>query len=139
MSWRMPYHPEAFTKDGSRDKKKRPREKSEGHLAFIRKLPSILSGKRDRVQAAHIRYADPLYAKRKTGIGEKAHDKFTVPLTAAEHLDGEDAQHKSNERAWWEKHGIDPLQVAAALWMVSGDEEAGERIIHEFRKKAGRA
>jgi len=67
------------------------------------------------------------------GAGEKPDDKWTVPLSPEMHTDGPNAQHKSNERAWWEKQGIDPVAVAAALYCSSGDIEAGEEIIREFR------
>jgi hypothetical protein len=38
-----------------------------------------------------------------------------------------------DERKFWELHGIDPCAIALNLWEVSGDLEAGEKIIAEAR------
>lgn len=114
-------------------RQRRPRVRDESHLAFIRQLPCLITGTRYNVHAAHIRYADPRYFKRAVGVGEKPNDMWAVPLCGHEHMDGPDAQHKQNERAYWEKRGIDPVAVAAALYCWSGDIEAGEQIVREFR------
>jgi hypothetical protein len=133
----MPYYmPDtAFSLDRPGRKSKRKRQHANDHLAFIRTLPCLVTGKRG-VHAAHIRYPDPRFAKRAVGIGEKPDDKWTVPLHPSMHTDGPDAQHKHNEREWWEHQGIDPVAVAAALWAATGDEEAGEQIIEQARQNA---
>lgn len=114
-------------------RQRRPRVKDDEHLKFIRQLPCLVTGVRWEIHAAHIKYPDPRYFKRYVGIGEKSDDKWTVPLCADEHLFGKNAQHKQNERAYWESKGIDPVAVAAALYVWSGDLEAGEEIVREFR------
>jgi hypothetical protein len=58
--------------------------------------------------------------KELTGKGEKPHDRYTVPLCPYHHRIGVDCQHNSNEREWWERTGIDPWKIAAALWIGSG-------------------
>lgn len=118
---------------------RRPRLQFTRHLAWLRTLPCLITGRRDGVQAAHIRYGDRRYAKRPTGFNEKPDDRFAVPLHHEEHLNGPDAQHKSNERDWWRKRRIDPLAVANALYCVTGDDQAGEMIIQAWREDAGLA
>lgn len=98
------------------------------HLAFIRRLPSVISGTFG-CEACHIRYGNPLYKKIHTGIGRKPDDGWTVPLTPDEHR----SQHSGNEREFWLSQGIDPLAVASALYEISGDEDAGRRIILQAR------
>jgi hypothetical protein len=114
----------AFTLDGRRTLTKRPRQTSAGHLEWLRTLPSVVRGT-GPIEAAHIRFGDPRYAKPKVGMAEKPDDKFALPLAADQHR----AQHAGSERAFWDKHGIDPVLVAALLWLHSGNDEAGRHII----------
>jgi hypothetical protein len=123
----------AFSNSLSASTKKRPREKSEPHLKFVRKLPCLITGKYG-VDPAHIRYGDPFYGKPDTGIGQKPHDRWTVPLHREVHIE----QHENNEREWWNEIGIDPLQVASALWANTGDIEAAELTLSAFRTKIKR-
>lgn len=116
----------AFALDGLRQKK--PRLKDAGHLAFIRTLPSLVPG-REPVEAAHIRYADDTYAKRGSGLQQKPHDCWAVPLAADQHR----LQHAGGERAYWERIGIDPIIIAAFLYAHSGDEKACIQIIRNAR------
>ena len=46
-------------------------------------------------------------------MGRKVSDKFAVPICRLHHRE---LHRRGNERAWWEKHGIDPLPFAASLW-----------------------
>jgi len=117
--------PTAFTLDGRRSRSKQPRQNANGHLAFIRELPSLVPGA-GPVEAAHIRYGDPRYAKPKVGMAEKPDDKWVVPLCAGEHR----RQHSMNEREYWSSVGIDPVLIAALLWAHTGDESAAIQIIH---------
>jgi hypothetical protein len=105
--------------------RKRPRQFDDKHLAWLRTLPCVVTGRRP-VEAAHIRYADPIYGKRETGMGEKPDDRWCLPLCPEMHRSQHDA---GNERAWWEGKGIDPCRVALALHGVSGDDDAAETII----------
>jgi hypothetical protein len=95
-------------------------------------LPCLITGRRDNVHAAHIRYGSLRHGKRETGFGEKPDDCWSIPLHEAQHVWGPGAQHSSNnERRWWEKQKIDPLLVAALLFVAGrrGDVEAAEQII----------
>lgn len=46
-------------------------------------------------------------------MGRKVSDKFTVPICRLHHRE---LHRRGDERAWWEKEGIDPLPIAARLW-----------------------
>lgn len=110
---------------------KRPRERNENHLAFIRTLKCCLCGK-PGPDPAHIRSASPIYGKRETGAGEKASDKWTVPLCREHH----DEQHKAgNELLWWASKGIDPFGLALALHHATGDDEVAEGIIQSHSNR----
>lgn len=103
---------------------KKQRQKEDGHLRFLRSLPCIVTGQRP-VEAAHIRYGDIRRGKYETGAGEKPHDMWALPLHPDEHR----KQHAMSERDYWTLAGIDPLAVAALLWMHTGDADTCEQII----------
>lgn len=112
------------------------REESGAYLAFLRKLPCVLTGKRP-VEAAHIRFADKAWGKPLTGIGVKPSDRWCLPLSPDKHRE----QHAAgNERTWWKKQGVDPLVVATRLYFeAAGDLAKGEAIILEIRAAMGGA
>lgn len=119
----------AFALD--RSSKDTRRVKCPKHLAFIRLLPSIVSG-RYGVEACHIRFGDPRNGKTGTGMGRKPHDRFVLPLTPEEHRD----QHSTNERLWWTRQGIeDPCGIALALYAVTGDQEEAEKLIAAIHRR----
>lgn len=126
----------AFSNDPGRRLRKRPREQDAEHLRWVRTLPCLLTGRRDTVEAAHVRYPDPRYAKPETGMGVKPHDRWVVPLVRDLHREGPESQHDSNERAWWYARRVDPVAVAAALWSCTGDDESGELILKMARNEA---
>lgn len=119
-------HSEAFTLDPSSKKTKRIEEPA--HLAFIRKLPSVISGQYG-CEACHIRSGSAVHRKKWTGGQQKPDDCWTLPMTSEEHR----AQHSENELAFYKRHGIDPFELAARLYEVSGDIDAGIRIISQAR------
>lgn len=125
-AYRLPRADTAFSLDKSSKQTRRIEDPS--HLAFIRKLPSVVSGQTP-VEAAHIRTGSALHRKKRTGLAQKPDDCWTLPLTASEHKE----QHSENELAWWRSHGIDPFETAIKLYEVSGDLEAGLRIIGAVR------
>jgi hypothetical protein len=50
----------------------------------------------------------------KTGrVGRKVSDRFTVPLCRLHH---HELHRRGNDRLWWQQKGVDPLQIAKALW-----------------------
>lgn len=116
----------AFSLDGLRQR--RPRVTDSKHLAWIRDLPSVVPG-HERVEAAHIRYADDRYGKRSVGTGLKPSDRWVVPLAADQHR----RQHQMNEREYWQAVGIDPIIIAALLFAHSGDDSAAIQVIRNAR------
>lgn len=112
----------AFSLDQSSKKTKRITD--EAHLAFIRKLPSVVSGVYG-CDPCHIRSGSALHRKKHTGMGQKPDDAWTLPLTREEH----DKQHGMDELEFWRQHGIDPFDMAMKLYEVSGNIEAATRII----------
>lgn len=100
----------------------------EKHLAFIRKLPCLITGKTP-VDAAHVSLTSKIWGKGGKGVGKKELDRWTVPLAHRVHMD----QHDMGEVKFWKSHGIDPLVVACRLWECSGDIEAGKRVLADAR------
>ncbi len=125
--WKNPHAASAFSLDPSGKSQKRIID--DAHISFIKQLPSLVSGE-EGCEACHVRYGDPRHRKPKTGKGRRPDDAWTVPMTPAEHR----MQHSMNEPAYWAAIGIDPLEVAARLYAVSGDLEAGRTIIQAARK-----
>lgn len=122
----------AFSLD-KRSRQRKPRQHAKNHLHWITTLPSLVAGS-GRVDPAHIRYAEPRYAKTSTGKAEKPSDCWVVPLARSQH----DAQHDANERQWWVDRGIDPLLVAALLWAHTGNDHAAEQVIR-FARQIGKS
>lgn len=118
--------PEAFSLDQSSKATKRIVD--DRHLAFIRLLPSAVSGQQP-CEACHIRAGSAVHRKKHTGGQQKPDDFWTLPLTAAEHKD----QHSGDELSFWRRHEIDPFELALKLYDVSGDIEAGRLILSRAR------
>lgn len=129
MAGRLPYIPGAFEND--RASKQTRRLEDPAHLAFIRKLPSIVSGAYG-CEACHIRARSAIHRKPTTGIARKPDDIWTLPLTPAEHRE----QHSENEMAFWRKHDIDPFTAAQELYDLSGNFDAAVRFINSLRRLA---
>lgn len=92
-----------------------PRVKDAAYLNWIRTLPCTACGKHGPSQAAHIRsgYSEPGW--RPTGLQEKPSDWRTAPLCRDCHLDGPKAQHRHNEKAWWQRLDIYPPDLCRDL------------------------
>lgn len=102
------------------------RIKSKDHLAFIRTLPCIVCFDNTSTEACHVRMADARIGKPITGMGIKPDDKYTLPMCGAHHR----KQHQMNEGDFWFAQKIDPVLMSLAIYSVSGDAEAAERIIY---------
>lgn len=99
------------------------RRHDEKHLAFIRRLPCCRCGNNIETEAAHLRRSDARIGFKNPGVGRKPDDFLVTPLCSRCHR----VQHETGEDNFWK--GYDPLLVALALYAVSGDQEAGERIV----------
>ncbi len=107
-----------------------PRKRNKAYLGVLARCPSVISGKWP-VQVAHLRMADPARGKPHTGIGEKPSDMWCLPLTPEEHAE----QHSMSERAWWERQGIDPVELCLRLydcWRQAEDRIMAEKRIGEI-------
>ena len=62
-------------------------------------------------------------------MGLKPHDKWSVPLCWECH----NRQHMTGETTFWTLQGINPLELAKALWWNSGNESAGHGIVMRAR------
>ena len=93
-----------------------PRIECPAFLAFVRRQPCCACGAINPIQAAHIRMANIGIGKRETGIGEKASDRWVVPLCVGCHLGESDSLHRTGERAYWERIGLDPFRIASKLY-----------------------
>lgn len=113
--------------------KRRPRDKNEDHLKFLRRLPCAACGTRRNIEAAHIRMASPVHGKRETGKGEKPSDMWTLPLCRVHHKE----QHAIGEAEFWKMLRLNPCDLALALKGCTGDDDLAETVIR--LQKARRA
>jgi hypothetical protein len=90
-----------------------------GYLALVQCCPCLRCGM-EPTEAAHVRYASAAFGKS-SGMQKKPPDRFAVPLCADCHRLARDAQHRQNERAFWEAIDINPLIVATNLYAKRGD------------------
>ncbi|HUT49974.1 MAG TPA: hypothetical protein VM325_11590 [Alphaproteobacteria bacterium] len=116
--------PPRIPKSGLPARKTKPARKgmSHDHLTFLRRLECpVYPGERP-IEAHHLLRADGT-----RGMGRKAADRYAIPLSQRAHWELHDG---GDEEAWLAAKGIDGRALAAALWRVSGDLEAGMRIVY---------
>jgi hypothetical protein len=94
------------------------RVRDRNHLRFVAAQPCLVCGKAPS-DAHHVKFAE-LQA-----MGRKVSDRFTVPLCRLHHRE---LHRRGNERLWWENKGVDPLPVAATLWMQTHTDATNETI-----------
>jgi hypothetical protein len=82
------------------------RERDRDHLRFVAAQPCLVCG-RTPSDPHHIKFAE------QRAMGRRVSDRFTVPICRLHHRE---LHRRGNERAWWQKQGIDPLVIAASLW-----------------------
>lgn len=124
---------------------RQPRERDPGYLAFLRRLPCIagLLGDGDcegATQAAHLRFSDHKQGRTNPGLQSKPSDRHATPLCAGHHLRD---QHAGEERAFWNRLGIDPGDLSNALYAAYLAGEDGAAAMRRFcpaeYSRAGRA
>lgn len=111
-------------KETPADKRKKLPGNSEKHLAILRTLPCCIPGCNKVGGTVH-----HLKTTGHRGAGMKSPDKYGLPMCEEHHLHGVERAGSKNEISWFEKRGIEPLELAAALWMVSPDKGAMFRIV----------
>jgi hypothetical protein len=82
------------------------RERDRNHLRFVASQPCLVCG-RGPSDAHHLKFAE------QRAMGRKVSDRFSVPICRLHHRE---LHRRGDEPAWWDKQGIDPLPIAAALW-----------------------
>ena len=95
------------------------RERDREHLKFVASRPCLVCG-RTPSDAHHIKFAE------QRAMGRKVSDRFTVPVCRLHHRE---LHRRGNERAWWENQGIDPLPVAATLWVRTHKAVTAEAVV----------
>lgn len=97
------------------------------HQALIRKLPCCITGKKPAGQVHHLKSGP---ARLERGIGQKATDRWGVPLCFEAHILGVELVGSRLELKWFQDRGIaDPYGLAEELWAASPDFEAMEDIV----------
>jgi hypothetical protein len=76
------------------------------HRKFVSLQACLVCG-RQPSDPHHLRFSQP------RALSRKVSDEFTVPLCRTHHRE---VHHGGDEAAWWNKFGIDPCLIAAALW-----------------------
>lgn len=117
-------------KRGKKPAFKTPRERDDVHLMAIRQCLCVGCGSTDRVEAAHVRLASGAHNK-KSGMGEKPDDKWTVPLCQVCHR----KQHNMGELTFHHDLGINPVLMAIELYAASPDIQAMRAIVARHRKQ----
>jgi hypothetical protein len=114
----------AKTNTGKAD---RGRVRDNAYLAYLRRQPCEACGSVHRIEAAHIRSGYPEAGWPPTGMQVKPSDFRALSLCSLCHREGPDAQHKSNERAWWSAKGIYPPARCAEVYadFQSGRDQPG--------------
>lgn len=106
--------------------------KDSGYLAWLHGVPCIVTGTLP-VEAAHLSTANPKYGHMGRGKGQKAHDRWALPLSAEQHR----WQHHLGEDYYWACRRIevsDPYLTALVLhglYLDGVSPEDAYRIIRQ--------
>ncbi len=85
------------------------------HVRYVAKQPCLVCG-RQPADAHHLRFA------QSPALGRKVSDEFTVPLCRGHHRE---VHRCGDEPVWWLKVRINPMVIAAALWLKTHPLPAG--------------
>ena len=104
--------------------------KDQSYLAWLHNVPCIVTGTLP-VEAAHLSTANPKYGHMGRGKGQKAHDRWALPLSPDQHKD----QHHLGEGYFWKcRVQIDPYLTALVLhglYLDGVSPEDAYRIIRQ--------
>jgi len=88
--------------------------RDKAHLRFVASHPCLIC-ERSPADAHHVRFAQA------QAMGRKVSDEFTVPLCRVHHRDN----HRfGDERGWWSRVSIDPIEISHKLWTMSRPRNA---------------
>ena len=79
------------------------------HIKLVTRRPCLVCG-RLPTDPHHLRFA------QSRALSRKVSDEFTVPLCRGHHRE---LHRYGDEAAWWDRLGIDVLEIARALWLES--------------------
>jgi hypothetical protein len=96
---------------------------SKSHLADVRRLPSIISGRPGPSDPHHLH---AIGADNKRGMGVKNEDRWALPVTRDEH---DIIEAQPDDLAYLATLGIDGKGICNALWSKRGDFDAMLRIV----------
>src|SRR6516162_9311827 len=82
------------------------RYRNRAHLRYVTQQTCLVCGRRPS-DPHHLGFMQP------RALGRKVSDEFVVPLCRIHHRE---VHRAGDERAWWQKTGIDPVGVARTLW-----------------------
>lgn len=85
------------------------RQRDRDHLRFVAQQPCLVCG-RQPCDPHHLKFAQA------HGLAQKVSDEFTVPLCRAHHRELHRAEQ---EREWWSRLGIEPIEPARHLWLTT--------------------
>ena len=123
-NWKPKKAAKLKAKQSPADKRKALPGNSEKHLEALRLLPCCIPGcNRVGGTVHHLKMTGA------RGAGMKSPDKYGLPMCPEHHLHGVERAGSKNELSWFEKHGIEALELAAALWAVSPDKGAMCRVL----------
>ena len=115
---------------------RQPRQRDNGYLAWLRRLPcvagAIEGGCAGPIQAAHIRFSDASRRRTNPGTMRKPDDQDCVSLCEHHHLHD---QHRGAERAFWSRLGLDPGEVAGALYAAYQAGRDGAAVITDLAQR----
>ena len=103
---------------------------SRTYLEWLHGLPCVIT-KGYPVDAAHVSFEANEWCAFGRGKGQKVSDRWALPLRRDKHRE----QHGMGERAFWDKHGINPHYVGCVLWGLWNErgEEATEFAVRFIR------
>lgn len=130
MTFRVAIPSTAFS---SQPKRAKP-GKEATYLDWLRGLPCVATGARP-VEAAHLSSANAYYGHMGRGKGQKADDRWALPLSPAMHRE----QHAGNEMAFWKRHGINPHLLALvlhALFEQGASADYAALIVGQHRQRS---
>lgn len=124
------------SKYAPKPKKERARDRREGmseaHLALVRKLWCPISNLRRRIEPHHLK---SLEAVKFRGIGLKAPDRMVVPLHWEVHWRLEQLGSR-REVEFFDEYGINPHELADALWANTGCLDTMGRVLEAHQDEA---
>lgn len=98
--------------------------RDERHRRWISSLPCCVTGIVGMTQAAHIR------SNTGGGMGFKPSDSYCVPLSYPEHS----KQHQIGERRYWGTHMEKAIELANALFIMTGNTDRALEHIARFQR-----